>query len=552
MKTLFSILAFTILLILFLPGEPLAAAGGRLTSELESVRGTPRPPGGGRGGSKGIKSIAIVLDRTGSMQQLRASGNTRGEDALADAKQHVQDFFGANAFGQCVIFTFAGTSVNNLSGGFVDEVTALATLATLDGVNCTGSTPLADAIQISCDYLDDNTLLGPQEDRTLAVYTDGEENSSSGPCSGPYSQGGPPYDPGSWQQKCWDLCIDKHVVITNYWNNYNKRNGGNGDGPLNDDRDDKGSRYVSDEVFLQDLASSNLGTYTSYGDSDVFVLDLYPDHIIGGEIATFTATDGTPNDLTFLVYSLHGVGSTFVPQLNVTLDLIAPQLATSPSMSDSQGTASWMFPVPHSAIGFEAWMQVAQMNKITNIVNLGIHQQQSWAAYKYDDESTENLWGFSNGGDFCWMHRFDTVSGGETLTSVQSAFGSKRYPGYSPGNGTPCTLYVWDDPTNDGDPSDCVLIAQQPGMVQGVDTDTVVEFTLSSPVRVNGVFFVGCSISYAPARHTGPADESTPYQGGDAFYSGSNTQGGFDPNNLMGNDFPPAEMGNYWLLRAGV
>lgn len=555
MKNFGTILVITMILTAFLLAEQSAASGGTFSSELQSVRGTSPSSGGGKGGSKGIKSIAIVVDRTGSMEQQRASGNTRGEDALADAKQHVQDFFGTNPYGQCVVFTFAGSSVNNLSGGFVDEATALSTLATMDGVPCSGSTPLADAIQVSCDYLDDNTPLGPQEDRTLAIYTDGGENSSSGPCSGPYSQGGPPYDPGSWQYNCWNLCADKHVVITNYWNNYSKQGGsnhGNGDAPLNDSGSGMGSRYVSDEIFLQDLASTNLGTYTSYGDDQIFELDLYPDHIIGGEMATFTATEGTPNDLTFLIYSLHGTGSTPVPQLNVTLDLTAPQLAVPPTMSDSQGMTTWMFPVPHSALGFEVWLQVAQDSNTTNLVNLGVHQQQSWAAYKYDDESTENLWGFSNGGEFCWMHRFDTVAGGETVTSVQSAFGSKRFPGFSPGNGTPCTLYVWDDPTNDGDPSDCILLTEQPGMVQGVDTDRVIEFALNTPVTVNGVFFVGCSISYSPGQYVGPADETTPYPGGDAFFSGSNSPGGFDPNNLPGNDFPPAEMGNYWLLRAGI
>jgi len=129
----------------------------------------------------------------------------------------------------------------------------------------------------------------------------------------------------------------------------------------------------------------------------------------------------------------------------------------------------------------------------------------------------------AGGGDMCWMHRFNAVAGGETITGIHCIFGSASNPGYNPPNGTPCFVYVWDDPTEDGDPSDAVLVAAEPTTVQNVDTDIYNIITLSTPPTIVDEFYIGCVLTQGAA----PIDQTTPYVWGNAFFCGTNTPGGF-------------------------
>jgi hypothetical protein len=172
--------------------------------------------------------------------------------------------------------------------------------------------------------------------------------------------------------------------------------------------------------------------------------------------------------------------------------------------------------------------------------------------YRYDDGSCENMLGLAGGGDLCWMHRFDAVAGGELICSVQTIFGSKLFYGHSPSNGTPCEVFVWDDPTDDGDPSDCVLLSREPTVVQNVDTDIMNVIPLSKPTVVQGEFYIGCCMPHGAGQFAVPMDTDTlPYIWGNAWYCGTNTTGGFSPGDLMLNQYPPAEFGWYWCIRGG-
>jgi len=518
--------------------------------DIASIRGSVESADIGDNGDS-VKYMAVVMDRTGSMQTVRSTGNTRGEDALAAAKIDVVQFFQRVPNGLAVVTTFAGSNFDYLTSGFVGETDAMAALDTLNGQPCNGMTPLADAIQIFCDYLEANAPSAPQDYRIMAVYTDGEENYSTGPCSGPNSNIGPPpagnYDPGSWQKKCWDYCLDKHTINVVYWGQF--RNGDGDDVDL--ETGGGGNRAISDTVFFQDLSKSNGGTYTQCGDNQALLLGLNPDQPIAGLKNLFTVTLGTPNVETYLAYSTSGPGSTNVPFLNVTLDLAKPKQAGGKIIADSSGTAVWNLTFPPNSAGADVWFQAVQYGMTSNTVNPTIIEDVSGQVYKYDDGSVENLWGWSAGGDMCWMHRFDAVTGGETILDVRTIFGSLQHPGWSPGNGTACEVFVWDDPTNDGDPSDCVLLTREPTTVQNVDTDIMNVVTLSTPVTVSGVFFVGCVLTHSTGQYVMPTDETTTYVWGDAFYCGTNTAGAFDPYNLVANPAPPAEIGNYWCLRAG-
>lgn len=144
---------------------------------------------------------------------------------------------------------------------------------------------------------------------------------------------------------------------------------------------------VSEATFRQVLANlQGLYIYTEWhtGADDTsfdnviltsassMMLDLDPDPLIAGQSGTFTVTNGKPNTQTGLVYSLVGMGSTYIPQIDVTLSLSNPRLAGTPIMTDGSGTAVWSLPVPPAALGFTVWFQAAQYQIASNVMSTTI------------------------------------------------------------------------------------------------------------------------------------------------------------------------------------
>jgi len=103
-----------------------------------------------------------------------------------------------------------------------------------------------------------------------------------------------------------------------------------------------------------------------------FTLIVDPNPLIAGQDATFTVTNGEPSAVTALAYSLHGYGSTYVPQLDVTLDLDNPAQAGNLVWTDTTGTASWLLNVPYQAAGRDVWFQAVQHQSKTNVIETTI------------------------------------------------------------------------------------------------------------------------------------------------------------------------------------
>jgi len=89
--------------------------------------------------------------------------------------------------------------------------------------------------------------------------------------------------------------------------------------------------------------------------------------LVGGGNGYFTVTGATPDTNQYLVYSLQGLGSTYVPQLDVTLDLAAPKLGAS-GTSDADGDMLWSLSVPGAGSGHTVWLQCAEYQNTTNVV----------------------------------------------------------------------------------------------------------------------------------------------------------------------------------------
>ena len=128
----------------------------------------------------------------------------------------------------------------------------------------------------------------------------------------------------------------------------------------------------------------------------------------------------------------------------------------------------------------------------------------------YDDGTSEGMIGLGGGGDMVWLQRFGSAGGSATVDSIQVAWGSPSVPGSSPGNGTPSDVFLWQDgPTQDGDPSDAVLLFSAPVTVANVDTDTFVNIAFA-PITIQGVFFVGTHLPTAVGESAAPMDQNCP------------------------------------------
>ena len=171
-----------------------------------------------------------------------------------------------------------------------------------------------------------------------------------------------------------------------------------------------------------------------------------------------------------------------------------------------------------------------------------------------DDGSSETLIGFTGGGGLAWIQGFGG-DGSTSLDDVQVAWGSAAYPGSSPGNGSPATLLVYDDPDDDGDPTDAVLVEQIATWVQNVDTD-VFNTVPITPVVLHGRFFIGASLVHSPGQYVAPVDRTGCVAPNGSWVFGNESWTSVDFVNPSSNQYPPQSLdslgypGNL-MIRAG-
>ncbi len=97
-------------------------------------------------------------------------------------------------------------------------------------------------------------------------------------------------------------------------------------------------------------------------------LTVSPEPLIAGQDGTFTVTEANPGENTYLAYSLHGIGSTFVPMLNITLDLNNPKQAGNTQLTNGAGSVEWVLAIPGAAAGRDLWFQAAQFELKSNVI----------------------------------------------------------------------------------------------------------------------------------------------------------------------------------------
>lgn len=174
------------------------------------------------------------------------------------------------------------------------------------------------------------------------------------------------------------------------------------------------------------------------------------------------------------------------------------------------------------------------------------------------DGASETSLGLSFGGDTLAMVYVDCLSSIDTL---EVAYGSPLAAGGIP-VGSPVVLGIWDDPTNDADPGDALLLHEIP-IPAGVtvpDLDQFVSYDLVSlvggSVSLSGGSFVGVVVSHGGNQWPFALDQTSSEQGrnwiGGATISSSTP---FDFANLLANDVPPQSLESinfpgHWLLNA--
>lgn len=89
---------------------------------------------------------------------------------------------------------------------------------------------------------------------------------------------------------------------------------------------------------------------------------------VAGQSLAVDLTGGAPNSNAWLTYSTVGFGSTFVPQLGVTLGLAQPVLAAGPLQTGTVGQAQFSVTVPANATGVPYWLQALQSSGVSSIL----------------------------------------------------------------------------------------------------------------------------------------------------------------------------------------
>jgi hypothetical protein len=180
--------------------------------------------------------------------------------------------------------------------------------------------------------------------------------------------------------------------------------------------------------------------------------------------------------------------------------------------------------------------------------------------YSIDDNTTELALGMTQGGTMCWLQTFDTRPSAEydVITEVMAAYGYPQLAGLCVPNGTMVTACVWEDPDDDGDPSNAVLLTTSVSTVQHADTQILNSIPVP-PVTVRGRFFVGVFLFHFAGQFPASRDLDTLPQGRSFFLATLTGVSSFNPAQLTSpghsqifsmDTAGPSIQPSVWRLRA--
>ncbi len=114
------------------------------------------------------------------------------------------------------------------------------------------------------------------------------------------------------------------------------------------------------ELYICDLAGGELHRI-------VPIIDLDVEELVGGRQGNAEISCAAANERIYVAYSLVGAGSTYIPLLDVTLDLEAPRFAGF-VITDGNGDATFARPIPEEASGRTLYIQVVETGARSGVV----------------------------------------------------------------------------------------------------------------------------------------------------------------------------------------
>ncbi|MEM8712475.1 MAG: hypothetical protein AAGG01_16095, partial [Planctomycetota bacterium] len=169
--------------------------------------------------------------------------------------------------------------------------------------------------------------------------------------------------------------------------------------------------------------------------------------------------------------------------------------------------------------------------------------------YAYDDGSTENAIGLDMVAEIGFLQGFQTPAGADVISEIRVAVGTALA---SPGglDGNALRVGIWDDPNDDGNPSDAVLLYVSSTMGATLtNTDQKVAYPVSPGVPVNGSFFIGALTEHGAGEFPVGLDQTNVAPGTPTFIVSDAAS--IDPANLAGTTGGVQSIsGAYFLVEA--
>jgi len=119
-------------------------------------------------------------------------------------------------------------------------------------------------------------------------------------------------------------------------------------------------------AFSDDDNGSNSGSAYVFQPRITDYLSVEPMPLVGGEDGGFSFVGGVPDTMSWLLYSVDGLGRTFIKPLNVTVDLASPKIAFGPGLTDGDGNREIVRMLPGVTEAVDVWFQVVQRENVTN------------------------------------------------------------------------------------------------------------------------------------------------------------------------------------------
>lgn len=148
--------------------------------------------------------------------------------------------------------------------------------------------------------------------------------------------------------------------------------GNNNAVPLEIKTDMLGNPRIVDDTGKPDLGNGtapivDIGACEFQGTS-FFSLTVNPTPLVSNQQAEFIITNALPNNSTWFLYSMTGWGSTYISQLNVTIDIESPVVFGSKMVTDEMGDTLLQITIPSISKEKTIWFQAVQRNQKSNVI----------------------------------------------------------------------------------------------------------------------------------------------------------------------------------------